>query len=80
MFHLLTFSMASSAALASGTSGLPGSPVQNPSPYFIEQYIAHEGARHDVWRFISVTSYLGRPSIVHNHHARDTAAGAWRKR
>lgn len=41
--------------------------------------MTQEYAHHDVRRFILLPSYQGHLLIVHNHHSRDAAVGAWRE-
>lgn len=76
----LTPSMIFSLASCSAGPDLSCSSVRFPSPYSPEQCIAHEGARHDGRRSISLHNHPRCLSILYNCHSRDTASCAWPKR
>lgn len=71
--------MAPSPASGSDASGTPGPHVFFQLPHSVENFIAQNGARRDVQRFVALPGYTGRLSITHNHHNQDGAAGAWRE-
>lgn len=72
--------MASSPAPPLDVSGFPGLSVRVLLSYFFWLYIAQKGVQHAKQHFMAPPSYPMRFSNTHNHHARDIAAGARRKR
>lgn len=72
--------LASPSALGPWISGLPGSPVRFLPPYFLQQKLTQERVRHDARCFVVLLDYPGYLLILYDNHARDTVAGAWRKR
>lgn len=58
-------------------------PACFPLPYSVEQYVAQEGAPHDVRRFDPLLDYPRRFLILHNYLVRNTTGSshckAWKR-